>query len=55
MQARAIAGVEMHVFIFQPQPLGRLNMLMIGKEKNIAAANETEREHNNDQQTPHQK
>jgi hypothetical protein len=30
-------------------------MRVIGKEKYIAAANEAEREHDNGQQTPHQK
>jgi hypothetical protein len=30
-------------------------MTVIGKEKNIAATDEAERESDNDQQTPHQK
>jgi hypothetical protein len=35
IQARAVAGVEIHVLVFQPQLLGRLDMRVIGKEKTL--------------------
>jgi hypothetical protein len=55
VQACAVARRKIHVFVFQPQLLGRKHLVAIGKEKHPIAAQKAGSQHDDEQQTPHQK